>query len=691
MDTKSKNYKPFLSWLSFFMGLSLLIFILFSGFAALVHSGGNFELLKLQFSGDYKDTAAFKERTTNYFHQLTYAATAESEGHPDFPEAYLGNLIDEGDNLRYYLVNQATGLTLKNTGEELSFSPSSGLPVLPGGYSYFWYFDGEKLQVLDNGHPVDIKRTDSGYPEITRRLMINEPGNESAAALSNTRIAMAVKDTLEENPYGHSNYYAEQKFISIIMPVYGLLFVLTFVCLGLYFFQRKEKQRFDKTLAACSGKIWIEAKVVLSFMVLIILAWVLGENYWFGWAPFTPEFVLIVAAVTIALLIVGWWFYLMLIDLLVNRKAFFGNNIINSALSWYRKLETKYPWQEAMLKRAYFLLAAVTVLALFSVFILLVSVGTGDFVSLMVSLILAAVGVYLIIRYMKRYHQTVTSIGQVVDHIELIKHGNFDTRLELSEDDDMYQAAMSLNSIQEGMSTAVEEKMRSERMKVDLITNVSHDLKTPLTSIISYIDLLAKEENLPEHVNDYIWILAQKSERLKNLIQDLFDLSKATSENLALEMEKLDLAKLIQQTVADMEEQITASGLTFRIKIPDQPVLIKSDGNKLRRVWENLISNVLKYSLPGSRVFIDLTTSYGEAIATIKNTANYEMDFGPDDILQRFVRGDESRSTEGSGLGLSIAQSFTEVCGGRFSITIDGDLFKVELGFSLAPWNNDPI
>jgi signal transduction histidine kinase len=381
----------------------------------------------------------------------------------------------------------------------------------------------------------------------------------------------------------------------------------------------------------------------------------------------------------------------MLVDLLFNRKAFFGNNIISTALLWYRKLEAKYPWQEAMLKRAYALLAAETVLALFSVFLLLNSISFGNPLSFMMALLLAATGVYLIIRYIKRYHQTVTSIGQVVDHIELIKHGNFDTRLELSEDDDMYQAAMNLNSIQEGMSTAVEEKTRSERMKVELITNVSHDLKTPLTSIISYIDLLAKEENLPEHVKDYIQILMQKSERLKNLIQDLFDLSKATSENLALEMEKLDLAKLIQQTVADMEEQITASGLTFRIKIPDQPVLIKSDGNKLRRVWENLISNVLKYSLPGSRVFIDLTTSYGEAIATIKNTANYEMDFGPDDILQRFVRGDESRSTEGSGLGLSIAQSFTEVCGGRFSITIDGDLFKVELGFSLAPWNNDPI
>lgn len=677
MDTKSKNSKPFLAWLSFFAGLSLLFFILFSGFAALVHSGGNFEVLKLQFSKDYKDTAAFKERTANYFDQLTYAATADN--------VYLGNLSDEGDNLRYYLVNQATGLTLKNTGEELKLSPSSGLPVLPDGYSYFWYFDGEKLQVIDNGRPVDIKRTDSGYREITRRLMTNHSGSESAAALANTRIVLAVKDILEENPYGHSDYYAEQKFISIIKPVYGLLVVLTMVCLGLYLFQRQEKQRLDKALAAWSGKFWIEAKAFLSFMVLIFLAVVLEKNYWLGLAPFTSEFVLNATAVTIALLITGWWFYLMLIDLLVNRKAFFGHNLVNTVINWYRKLESRYPWQEAMLKRAYFLLTAVTVLALFSVFFLLQSVGTGNSISFIMSLILAATGVYLIIRYMKRFQQTVTSMGQVVDHIELIKHGDFNTRLELPEDDDMYQTAINLNSIQEGMSNAVEEKMKSERMKVELITNVSHDLKTPLTSIISYIDLLAKEEGLPEHVNDYISILAQKSERLKNLIQDLFDLSKASSDSMALDLEKLDLARLIHQTMGDMEEQITASNLAFRLNIPDRPVIIESDGGKLRRVLENLISNALKYSLPGSRVFIDLVTTDGEAIATIKNTANYEMDFTPDDIMQRFVRGDESRSTEGSGLGLSIARSFTEICGGKFSITIDGDLFKVELRFSLAP------
>lgn len=684
MDTKSKKSKPILIWLSFFVGISILIFLLFSGFAALVHSDGNFEVLKSQFRKDYKDTAAFKERTANYFDQLTYAVAADSEGNPNFPDAYLGNLSDEGDNLRYYLVNQDTGVTLKNTGEEFSYSASSGLPVLPDGYSYFWYFDGKKLQVIDNSHPVDIERTDSGYQGITRQLRINNLHSESSTAHSNTRIVLAVKNTLEENPYGHSDYYGEQKFLSIIRPIYGLLVLLTIACLGLYLFKRKEKQRFDKTLATWSGKLWIEIKAFLSFMVLILLAWVLGENYWLGLAPFTPEFAIYLVAVTIALLMVGWWFYLMLIDLLVNRKAFFSHNLINSGLNWYRKIESRYPWQEAMLKRAYSLLAAVTGLAMFSVLFLLVSVGFGDFVSFIMAIIFAAAGVYLIIRYIKRYHQTVNSLGQVVDHIELIKHGDFDTRLELAEDDDMYRVAANLNSIQEGMSTAVEEKMRSERMKVDLITNVSHDLKTPLTSIISYADLLAKEEDLPLHVNDYIQILMQKSHRLKNLIQDLFDLSKASSDNIALELEKLDLARLIQQTMGDMEQQITTSGLALRLNIPDQPVLIESDGSKLRRVWENLISNALKYSLPGSRVFIDLFTTNGEAIATIKNTANYEMDFGPDDILQRFARGDESRSTEGSGLGLSIVQSFTEICRGRFSITIDGDLFKVELRFNLA-------
>jgi signal transduction histidine kinase len=168
------------------------------------------------------------------------------------------------------------------------------------------------------------------------------------------------------------------------------------------------------------------------------------------------------------------------------------------------------------------------------------------------------------------------------------------------------------------MGIAVAEKIKSERLKVDLITNVSHDLKTPLTSIISYVELLNREEGLPGHVKDYVKILSQKSERLKNLIQDLFDLSKANSENIALEMEQIDLVRLIKQTLADMEEPINGSGLTFRLNIPDGPVYIVSDGKKLYRVWENLITNALKYSLPGTRVYIDLIADGESACATIK-------------------------------------------------------------------------
>ncbi len=259
-----------------------------------------------------------------------------------------------------------------------------------------------------------------------------------------------------------------------------------------------------------------------------------------------------------------------------------------------------------------------------------------------------------------------------------------ETKLLVAADSDIHEAAQNLNTIQEGMSRAVREKLKSERMKVDLITNVSHDLKTPLTSIVSYVELLAKEEGLPPNARDYVAILAQKTERLRHLIQDLFDLAKATSDNIVLDLNKLDLARLINQALADMQESIEDSGLAFRVKLPDEPVYIVSDGAKLSRVLQNLISNTLKYSLLGSRVFIDLEVQGKEALVTIKNTANYEMDFDEEEILERFVRGDRSRSTEGSGLGLSIAKSFTEACGGRFAIKIDGDQFKVELRFQLA-------
>ena len=250
----------------------------------------------------------------------------------------------------------------------------------------------------------------------------------------------------------------------------------------------------------------------------------------------------------------------------------------------------------------------------------------------------------------------------------------------MPEDFGLWEAVENLNDIRNGMDKAVKEQIKSERMKVELVANVSHDIKTPLTSIISYVELLKKEEELPEHVKEYVDILDSKSQRLKSMIQDVFEVSKAVSGNLPVLMEDLDLAKLLRQTIADMEEQIEKSAITVKTEIPGNPVIIHADGERMYRVFQNLVQNALKYSLEGSRVYITLQENGKTAVACVKNISKEELN--PDiDFTERFARGDKSRSDGGSGLGLSIAQSFTEACGGEFRVEAMADLFVVTISF----------
>jgi signal transduction histidine kinase len=237
------------------------------------------------------------------------------------------------------------------------------------------------------------------------------------------------------------------------------------------------------------------------------------------------------------------------------------------------------------------------------------------------------------------------------------------------------------SDINAGYVESLKSQMKSENTKTALITNVSHDLKTPLTSIITYVDLLAKEEDLSETSRDYVRIIAGKAERLKHIVSDLFDLSKSASGNIPLELDILDLKTLMEQTLADMKEPIEGSGHGMKVDLGQETVHIFSDGKKLYRVFQNIIDNALKYSLSGSRIFIDLKSTGDKVAVIVKNTAGYEMNFTEEEILQRFTRGDESRTGEGSGLGLSIAESFTQSCGGTFKLDIDGDQFKVKVEF----------
>lgn len=216
-------------------------------------------------------------------------------------------------------------------------------------------------------------------------------------------------------------------------------------------------------------------------------------------------------------------------------------------------------------------------------------------------------------------------------------------------------------------------------MKIELVTNVSHDLKTPLTSIISYIDLL-KSEDLPPEAMDYVKILEQKSEKLKNIVADVFSLAKATS-GVDIDMEKLDAVILLNQALADAQDKIEKSGRQMKINTEAKSAIITADGNKLYRVFQNLIDNALNYSMDGTRIFIDLKEEKNYIRLEMKNTASYEMNFTLDEITERFTRGDKSRTDGGNGLGLSIAKTFTEACGGVFRIELDGDVFKAVLLF----------
>lgn len=241
-----------------------------------------------------------------------------------------------------------------------------------------------------------------------------------------------------------------------------------------------------------------------------------------------------------------------------------------------------------------------------------------------------------------------------------------------------------LNSIGDGMALAVEERLRSERMKTELITNVSHDLKTPLTSIINYIELLKREDLPPETQREYLDVLDRQSAKLKKLTEDVIEASKAASGVMPVNAEILDVWELLEQSVGEYAERMKQAGVTPVIHAPEQETCILADGRLLGRVLDNLITNIIKYAQPGTRAYFDLTEAEGKTVIAVKNTSRAPLDMPADELMDRFVRGDSSRSTEGSGLGLSIARSLTELMGGQMRLTLDGDLFKAELVFPAA-------
>ena len=605
-------------------------------------------------------------------------------------------------NLLYQVLGPERELLYSNVpaGAEISSSQN-----LPEGYNFLLVFRHGRILLRKDGEPVDVY----GDGFFTEDSLWDVPGYENFTAgedAADVTIYMAVRE--EPVPYVQLNgdgasrpandlyslyqrIQGMQKFylLRAVLCVLGIAYLVSTRLL------RAERRKAEKKLAALTrrvpGEIWwlAAALAVLSMVFSTGFGGYSPFEFWYyGWVGPTVTDALRLAALlpanAPALLALVWALWLRHITR-KNTEREQRRSLLRGLKNAFLARDLKLPVQKRLRRRS-----LVRNLALWAIMLTAVLCCVPVYEMLWNSFLtvicvfvpaFALIGV-LEIFWIRRDWTLVRDIGLLADQVTAIRDGDLETPLDLPADADLHQTAEQLNDIQAGLHRALAEQTRSERMKVELISNVSHDLKTPLTSVLSYAELL-RQEPLEGAAADYARIIDEKARRLAVMVQDVFEVSKAASGQLPVHLERLDFAKLLRQTLADLEGPISQSGLTFRMELPEIPVMITADGRRLYRVFQNLIDNALKYALAGSRVYLSLKTEVGRAEASLRNTSREELPTGVD-LTARFVRGDASRTDGGSGLGLSIASSFTEACGGDFRVETLADLFTAVVSFPLA-------
>ena len=307
-------------------------------------------------------------------------------------------------------------------------------------------------------------------------------------------------------------------------------------------------------------------------------------------------------------------------------------------------------------------------------FILVAASGSAG-LAIVLDLVCAALLAVFLIR-------VIVQMYRLKDGAKKIADGETDYKIDTTHMLPEFAAhGETLNCIQDSVRVAVAERMKSERMKTELITNVSHDIKTPLTSIINYVAILKQSDIADPKIQGYLDILEAKAQRLKTLTEDVVEASKERSGNISLEYMDVDLVEMIQQTEGEMAEKFEARNLKMIVNLPAEPAVVHVDGRRMWRVLENIFGNAAKYAMPGTRVYADLKLEEDTVDLSLKNVSEHQLNISADELTERFIRGDLSRSSEGSGLGLSIAQSLTTKEGGTFNLYLDGDLFRVNIRF----------
>lgn len=463
--------------------------------------------------------------------------------------------------------------------------------------------------------------------------------------------------------------YMDNRWASLgILFILIISFIISFLCFKLYIKNYKIKNCYNKF------NIYLFEKLTIEFPLLFfIMSVFFAVNSMYRQTYMYDRFVFYDAICLFILLF------------LVNYIIYNKNNLLDKIylMPFIKALFSKNSRKTINRKLAYSLCFGLVIETVFLI-IILDSISDGftypyKFV-LFIDSITFALGIYLFTITCSKFDY----IDYISKEVESIKEGSLDYKLEVRGNDQIATLANNINNMSEGLGRAIENAVKSEKMKTELITNVSHDLKTPLTSIINYIDML-KSENIDDDTRkSYLSILDKKSKRLKVLVEEIFEASKLSSGEMEFNMEKTDIKELLIQSIVELDDKIQESRLDFIVDTPNEPIFTIIDGKRTFRAFENLITNITKYSTPNTRVYIDLFVE-GDIISIIfKNISNYRLNLSPEEFLERFRRGDSSRNTEGSGLGLSITQSIINTQNGTMDLNIDGDLFKVILKFKLC-------
>lgn len=684
----------FVGWLSFFLGTSILLTVVGCSLgpqaAASLGSSSYQDLLQ----DNYKNTNLFRNSIVSSIYAMAYVHANGS---------YFGSLYSP------YNFHSCTSAEQEKNVFPCAAVENDKLIYQRGGMNYHALCaDGfhtkmpllkitlqshaiTGVEVLQNGNTVDPDNNIEWVSQLRNTLlhrtipnMTDDNGKEPASGITSDKgrtLYFTLTDSLP-NTSVYNAYAAEKQLYNGIINNLGFLIPAILLAIAILFYPGK--QSGDRTFASFAGHIPVEIKLVLLLFLYI-------SPFAFGMIMLSSLSSFALSHCLFLLLWYVWLTYFLIND--IRYKTFAMHSLIrhlwrsmhNALYKNAEKAPLTHLIQRWLLPLYIFVnICMIPCVMIFSFSDSLFYSPSGYHHLLRFCFFggLAALTIYLEYRCWKKADFLGSQMAKLTNQIRLIRSGVQPPPFHVGGCDQLSAAAYDLNAVQDGIEAAVNERVRSERMKVELVTNVSHDLKTPLTSIISYVHLLQEEELSPT-AYDYVQILAQKSDRLKSIVQDVFDISKAVSGNLTVNCTTLDLAKLLRQTLADMDEQITAAPVTFRTQLPEKPVWIFSDGDRLYRVFQNLFQNAAQYSLESSRVFVTLEVDPAHACVRVRNTSKYEIG-DAQALLERFTRGDNTRSSEGSGLGLSIAQSFTAACGGTFSISAQADLFTAEVNLPLS-------